>query len=181
MHGWHLLAGFFLALLLAVPESSLAVNSISATHNGLLHTLQTDEQLYVLGDLVDVHYSVENITPDSLDLMHPQCGCPVWVTVFAGPDSVVWCNPCACADELCLDTLGPGESYVKEFTWDLENYWTGEPIESRGIHTVNGRLQVRPEEYEFELDLEITILGDATGLSWAETERTWCAIKSLYR
>ncbi len=176
-----LLSAALPVLILLGAHSASAVNSVSGTHNGLFHTLQTDSELYVLGEFVEVCYSVENVTSDPIQLGHPQCMCPVWVTIFASPDSVVWCNPCGCMDEYCSDTLDPGESYVKEFTWDMENYWTGGLIETRGIHRFNGRLQVHPYEYQYELDLSVAIVEDAAGLPEFEEERTWCAIKALYR
>jgi len=163
------------------PVAATASNVVSAGHNGLLHTLQTDKAIYVVGELVEVCYTVQNTTSVALQVDQPNCGCPLWVAIYAEPDSLVWCRPCGCADEYCSDLLEPGEFHILEFTWDMENYWTGELTESRGMHRVNGRLHAYPDEFDYALDLDIAILDAATSAPETGASGSWSVIKSLYR
>jgi hypothetical protein len=176
-----LLACFFAVLVLGAPSLVLASNSNSAEHGGLLHVIETDKYLYQLPEFVHISYSVSNVSGGPLEVALGWCWCPIPVAVADPSTTTVWCAPCGCVDEACLDTLAVGESYSKHVTWDMYDTNTEQLIEELGVYTVWGDLATYDPDLWFTIDLKIEIEESPTAVPDSSEPEAWGIIKAMYR
>jgi len=189
MHRFRSLA-LCLALVVAAPTLVVA-NSVYLEQNGFAYFLSTERDTYATYEYVPVHFSVTNISGDTINYISP-CSfvytcVMVWdplepINPWHPEPVVVWGSGCFCDDELSQQSIGPGESYVRDSSWDMYNINTGTLIRRTGTHTLEASFSAYDYEYNplgCDLTLEFEVVPVAA--SAPEPVPSWGAIKALYR
>ena len=180
-HSRSLLAWACILSIVLAYWPTASANMSSQERGGLLHVLETDKYLYQLPEFVHIGYSVTNVSDAPIPVALAWCGCPIPVSVEDPSEVTVWCRPCGCVDEACIDTLAVGESYSKLVAWDMYVIYTDDLIDQLGVYTVIGRFRTYDPDLEQTMYLDIEIEENPTSVPEDGVPRSWALIKAMCR
>lgn len=184
------LSALCLAFLVAVP-TLVAANGVYLEQNGFAYFLWTERDTYATYEHVPIRFSVTNISGDTINYLSP-CGevfmcVRVWdplepVSPWHPESVVVWESGCFCVAVISEQSIGPGDSYVREPVWDMSNMNTGTLIQRTGTHTLDAVFAAYDDEWN-SLGCSLSLQFEVTPVaaSVPEREPTWGAIKALCR
>jgi len=178
-------------MLLAVTPMFAAAGSVYLEENGFAYFLWTERDTYATYEYVPIRFSVTNISGETIDYLSPCVGVHMCLMIWDPLEPinpwhpepvVVWGDGCGCLTEVTEQSIGAGESYVREPVWDMQNMNTGTLIRRTGTHTLDATF--RAYDYEYNpigcfLTLEFEVAPVAA--SAPELAPTWGSIKALYR
>jgi len=178
-------------VLLAVASTFATAGSVHLEENGFAYFLWTERDTYATYEHVPIRFSVTNVSGDTINYISP-CSfvhtcVMVWdplepITPWHPEPVVVWGAGCFCDDELSVQSIQPGESYVRDPVWDMCNINTGTLIQRTGTHTLDASFFAYDGQYNpigSSLTLEFEVIPVAA--STPERVPSWGAIKALYR
>ena len=184
-------AAVVLVALLLASAPAAAEYSATWDEHGLNYYFGTTSDTFAMYENVPMTYVVTNATQETLAVEHPCGGLGgIEFGVYAPPNPwhpegwYIW-GCCGCFPMSWIDfEFGPGETYVGEATWPMENMGTGLPIQVGGVYRLDGffsaSLFPSGEAISHDFSLEIMILTVPT-TGAPEEPRTWSAVKALYR
>ena len=185
MTRWSLITVVLLLYLPMLFCGSASGSESSVLHNGLLHHIVADAEMYWMHGLVEITYSITNATAGTISLsftcmesvaVYRELG----VRIYPPSGPCVWADPPGCYWILWNDQLAPGESFSMSTTWDMTDDDTGEPVSQPGIYRVKGSDFISDPEYSYWVTTEIELLDPSTGAP-EQSAVAWGTIKALYR
>ncbi|MBN1391769.1 MAG: PEP-CTERM sorting domain-containing protein [Sedimentisphaerales bacterium] len=125
----------YVVLILGITSVAMAVpNSNSIIEDGIEYYIQTDKSVYDLGENVEMHFKVINLTDEVLYIQCYRSG-PFNLLVEKNDESV-WAAAHWFAWDLPVVELAPGESKGPSYIWDMVD--DNDNLIAPGIYDVIG-------------------------------------------